>query len=169
MAIARRAPGGGDDGRMPAAQLRAVDDVVVDERGGVHQLDSDGGAHEAFLARGRIHGPAGGLGGEHDQERTQALAAGHDGGGGMLSQRRARRGGHRLEVLARSEPCAHAERLPPVRMIASTASMSPGDAHRGLHHRSSFRRHGAGVDRDDAAGEQQIADLAKPGARQLGG
>ena len=36
----------------PAAQLSAVDQVVVDERGRVHELDGHSGAHQALLALG---------------------------------------------------------------------------------------------------------------------
>ena len=72
------APGRGGDRRVAAAQLRAVDQIVVDERRRVDQLDRHGRAHEALLAVGAGGRPPGRLGGEHDQQRAQALAAGRD-------------------------------------------------------------------------------------------
>ncbi len=59
---------------MPAAQLGTVDQVVVDERGGVHELDRHRGAHELLLARPRGRRAPGGLGGEQHEQRAQALA-----------------------------------------------------------------------------------------------
>ncbi len=46
------APGYRRDRRMAAAQLRAVDQVVVHERRRVHELDRDSRAHEPLLAVG---------------------------------------------------------------------------------------------------------------------
>ncbi len=101
------APGDRGDGRMAAAQQGAVDQVVVDERRGVHELDRDGRAHEPLLALGCRRRPAGRLGGEHDEQRAQALAAGEDRGVGVRGQRRAGLRGH----LARGgAPCAPSAR-----------------------------------------------------------
>ncbi len=125
---------------MAAAQQRAVDQVVVDERRRVHELDRDGRAHEALLSVGRLRRPAGGLRGEHDEQRAQALAAGEHGGVGVGGERRAGLRGHPLEVAlgalhALSQAVAaaahdrvesvdllHAERLPP---CCCTALMMP--------------------------------------------
>ena len=85
MAIA--AAGGGDHGRAPAAQRGGVEHVVVDERRGVDQLDRDRRAQDP----GVVARPA--PGGEEDEQRAQALAAGGDRLAGVLgpAARRARR------------------------------------------------------------------------------
>ena len=70
------APGGRGDRRVPAPQLGAVDQVVVHERRRVHELDRHGRAHQALLALVGVRRAARRLGGEHDQQRAQALAAG---------------------------------------------------------------------------------------------
>src|SRR5207302_4692342 len=58
---------GGPGGRAAAAEPRPVDQVVVDERRHVDQLDGDSGCER----RGRIR-----VRGEEDQHRPQPLAAG---------------------------------------------------------------------------------------------
>ena len=64
---------GGVGGGAAAAGVGLVDDVVVDEGGGVEHLD-DGAEADAALA-----GAAEGFGGEQEQQRTDALAAaGHE-------------------------------------------------------------------------------------------
>ena len=87
------------DRGMPAAQLRAVDQVIVHERRRMDELDRDRGAHEAFLAVGRVRRrPPGRLGGEHHQQRAQSLAARDHGRVRVPRERRAGLRGHALEV-----------------------------------------------------------------------
>ncbi len=61
---------------MPPPQLGAVDQVVVHERRRVHELDRDGSAHEPLLALALSAAVPRRLGGEHHEQRAQALAAG---------------------------------------------------------------------------------------------
>ena len=154
------APGDGGHRRAAAPQLGAVDQVVVDERRRVHELDRHGRAHQALLAVRVCGGPARRLGREHDQQRPQPLAAGHDRGVGVGCERRAGLRGHALEVALGARPCARAAPRRARRMIASSPSTPPGGtlgdcaANHRAHHALS-RRNGAGVDRDDAAGGEQ--------------
>ena len=131
-AAARR---GGDRG-APAAQLSAVDEVVVHERRRVHQLDRDGGAREALLALGARRRAARGFGGEDDEQRAQALAAGDDRRICVRGQRRARRGGDALEVklgarhaLAQPRPAAMHDRLEPLDADRCSARSAAHRAH----------------------------------------
>ncbi len=64
----------------PAAQVGAVEHVVVDQRRRVHELDRRGGAQHAGVLGRRVPG------GEEDQQRPQALAPGGDGIAGVLGE-----------------------------------------------------------------------------------
>ncbi len=77
------AAGGRGDRGVSTTQLGAVDHIVVHERRRMHELDRHGGAHEPVLRIGGVAWSAGGLGGEHDQQRAQPLASGEDRPGGM--------------------------------------------------------------------------------------
>ena len=71
-------------GRAAAA---TVQDVIVDQRRAVHQLDCDGGAQKPLgLGRRRA-------GGEEHQQRPQPLTAGRDGLAGVTAEQRAVPGG----------------------------------------------------------------------------
>ena len=85
------APGRGHHGRDAAAQGGGVEDVVVDEGRGVDELDRGGGAHEALALLA--------VGGQEDQQRAQALAAGGDRRARVLGQQRAVAGGHLAQAL----------------------------------------------------------------------
>src|SRR5215211_2733073 len=86
--IARRASAdgamGAPGGRVSAAQSGAVDQVVVDEAGHVHQLDRDAGGEWRLTRRS-----------EEDEERAQPLAAGGESRSARLGGRpgMARNGG----------------------------------------------------------------------------
>jgi len=121
---------------MPAAQASAVDEVVVHERGRVHQLDRHGGAHEPLLPPNRARRTARGLGRHQHQQRTQALSACPDRGAGMARERLARARGHALEVklgaghaLAQLRPAAAHDRLHPVNVRAARGRASSRARH----------------------------------------
>ena len=78
---------GSDHSRAAAAQRRSVQDIVVDQRGAVHQLHRHRGAQQALGLR-RWH-----AGGEEYQQRAQALAAGRDRLAGVTAEQRAVPGG----------------------------------------------------------------------------
>ena len=71
------------DRRHAAAQARAVEHVVVDERRAVDQLDRGGGGDQ-LAAAGRARAT-----GEQDEQRAQPLAAGGDRVAGVLGEHRA--------------------------------------------------------------------------------
>ena len=100
MAVAIAAAGDGDDGRPAAAQVRAVEDVVVHQRRRVDQLDGDRGAQEAGA-----HAVRGRAGGHEHEQRPQALAARGDRRAGVLAEHRPVRGGDLGQ--ARLEPLEH--------------------------------------------------------------
>ncbi len=159
------------------------------------ELDRDRRADQAFFSRagiergaaprrggsrgiggrdGREKIGAGGLGGEHDEQRTQPLATGHDRRVGVLGERSTRGRRHTLQLqLDASHPleqplaAAVDQRLDSIcvsgglgdgRLSAAgspTAVLTPSPGHR------------AEVDHDDAAGGEQIADLAQACPLQL--
>ena len=95
-----RAAGDGDDGRAAAAQVRAVEDVVVDERGRVDELDGDRGAQQA--------GPtpsAGGPAATNTSSGRRRLPPAEIVAPGVLAEHRPVRGGDLGQ--ARLEPLEH--------------------------------------------------------------
>ena len=59
---------------MSAAQLGAIDQIVVHERRGVHELDGYRSPHQPLLPLRRVWRPADRLGGKDDEQGPQALA-----------------------------------------------------------------------------------------------
>ena len=90
---------------MTSPQLGAVDQIVVHERGRVHELDGDGCAQQPLLALAGMRRPARRLGGQHDKQRAQPLAAGDDRG---VRQRGQRRAGLRCHLLQMELRASHA-------------------------------------------------------------
>ena len=147
--VARGARGVGavrvPDGGSPAAELRTVDQVVVHERRGVHELDRHAAAHRALAV----------VGGQVDEQRPKPLPAGVERVAHPRARRRpgsarsprggaprARRGTaapaceDRLRAHARSPTCSAT--IPPAssrcrtfanpaRCIASARSSGPGN------------------------------------------
>jgi hypothetical protein len=81
----RAAPGARHDRRHAAAQSGGVEDVVVDERRAVDELDGGRRAHEPLAVAV--------AGGEEDEQRAQALAARGDRRAGVLAKGRTVVGG----------------------------------------------------------------------------
>ena len=131
--------------RLAAAEVRAVDQVVVDERRHVHELDGDAGGERRVAPRRRR---------EEDEQRAQPLAAG---GERLVADGRDEAGmardGAREPLLERVEVL-----LEPVGRRGSPRAVLAS---------SRF----PDVQRDDTAGEEAVADvgeavaLEQPGER----
>ena len=138
------AAGARDDGRAAAPQRRGVEDVVVDERRHVDELDRGRGADRA-VAGVRP-------GAEQDEHRPQALAAGRE-----------RRRGLAREAVSPSRDDLAEARLDRGHARGSQRRRGVDDA--GDRRRDVGAGHGrdAGVDRDDPAGEHRAADPLEAG------
>ena len=143
MAVAAPRPADGDHGRDAAAQSGGVEHVVVDEGGGVDELDRGGGAHEALALLA--------VGGQEDQQRAQALAAGGDRRAGVLGQQRAVAAGHLAQA-----PLDALEQVGDVR--------PPGPHDLGDRPRHGHLALGPHMQGDDPTGCKDPADVAQPGA-----
>ncbi len=86
------------DGRVPPAQQRTVDQVIVDERGGMHELDRHRGSHEALLPLPTDRRAANRLGRQHDEQGAQALAPCEDRRVGVFGEGASRAGGDALQM-----------------------------------------------------------------------
>ena len=152
MAVAISRPACAHDGRPPAAQRGGVEDVVVDERRRVHELDRDGGAHER-ARRGASAPAASSTSSGRSRLPPAAIVA-----AGVLGRAPAPCAAGRSRP-ARSSTRASSARAragPP----ASTIRRRTGSAAGALSLGPSSR-----VEGDDPAGRQDPADVAQPGAR----
>ena len=112
MAVAAPRPGAGHDGRHAAAQRGGVEDVVVDERRAVDELDGRRRADEPLAVRV--------VGGEEHEQRPQALAARGDRRARVLGERHAVAGRELRAGAPRRAPAAPGTWSPAARMTSVT-------------------------------------------------
>ena len=124
-----------------------VDDVVVDERRHVDQLDGGRGAHRA--RRPRSHPPQ-----MNTSSGRRRLPPAASVSAAASAEQRAVAGG---DLLEQALGAFHQRAGIRVARRAATDLVAP----RSIRRRDG--RHGAGVDRDDAAGEERVADVAQAG------
>ena len=146
---------GGHHGRQAAAKRRLVEDVVVDEGRHVDELDRRGAAKRRRLGLGPRA--------EQHEHRAQALAAG--------LERRARVAAELVAVALDqlAEPLLDRRHQGGEPGLGLVHHLGDGRRHCGAVHGVASGRAHARVDRDDAAGQDRVADLGRARPRPSAG